>query len=139
MKKTVNKTILTIDALNILAWIENPDGIMAKIKLPIKVMWSFKDNIKVLSDIRDKFNEFNAEIEQKYSDDEYSFDCTEKDETVVRRVKDEFIKEFNKEKYDLLTSENKVSINLFDIEDFGDIDVDVQDMNILSLFILDEE
>ena len=42
MKKKEEKTLLTIDALSILSWIENKDGYISKTKLPIKIMWEIK-------------------------------------------------------------------------------------------------
>lgn len=143
MRKTVEKTIMTIDALNILNWLEQPDGFMSKVKLPIQVMWDLKDNIRFLTAIREKYHEFYPEIEKKYSDDAHSYEFEQKEEngemTIVRRVKDEFMEAFNKEKYDLLISETKYPVKVFNIEEFGDVEVGIQDMNMLSFFMEEQQ
>lgn len=140
--KTVEKTLLTIEALNLLGWAEQENGFITTVKLPMKLMWNLKDNISALIEIREKFNDFNKKIEEKYGDDTHSFDAEEIDDNgqtqKMRRVKDEYLEEFNKERNEIFTTENKIKIKVFDIEDFGDIEVGVQDMGMLSFFIADD-
>lgn len=140
--KTVEKTLLTIEALNLLGWAEQENGFIATVKLPMKLMWNLKDNISALIEIREKFNDFNKKIEEKYGDDAHSFDAEEIDNNgqtqKMRRVKDEYLEEFNKERNEIFTTENKIKVKVFDIEDFGDIEVGVQDMSMLSFFIADD-
>ena len=137
MGKTI--TLKTFDALNILFWVESEEGFWNTTKLPIKLQWDMKKNIDVLSEIRNTYNEFYGKIQQKYSDDKYSKEITMENCQVDRIVKDEFITEFNKELNDILATDNEVKIRQFNIEDFGSVDIDKKDMDMLSFFISEEE
>lgn len=137
MGKTI--TLKTFDALNILFWVESEEGFWNTTKLPIKLQWDMKKNIDVLSEIRNTYNEFYGKIQQKYSDDKYSKEITMENGQVDRIVKDEFITEFNKELNDILATDNEVKIRQFNIEDFGSVDIDKKDMDMLSFFISEEE
>lgn len=143
MKKTEIKTVLTIDALSILSWAEDGNGYIANAKLPIKMMWGLKEDISLLDGIRQRYNEFDKEINDRYMSDEFSFDDVETDENgnenTVRRVKDEYLDQFNSEKRELLFTENEIGTNVFDIEDFGDIEIGIQDLNMLNFFIASED
>lgn len=133
MGKTI--TMKTYDALNLLYWIESEDSFWSNTKLPIKLQWDMKKNIDVFSEIRNTYNEFYGKIQKKYSDDKYSKEITQENGQVDRVVKDEFITEFNKELNDILATDNEVKIRQFNIEDFGSVDIDKKDMDMLSFFI----
>lgn len=137
MRKTI--TLKTFDALNILYWIESEDSFWNNTKLPIKLQWDMKKNIDVLSEISNTYNEFYGKIQKKYSDDKYSKEITQENGQVDRVVKDEFITEFNKELNDILSTDNEVKIRQFNIEDFGSVDIQKRDMDMLSFFISEED
>ena len=137
MEKTI--TLKTFDALNILFWIESEDSFWNTTKLPIKLQWDMKKNIDVFSEIRNTYNDFYRKVQQKYSDDKYSEEVTTEDGRVDRTVKEEFISEFNKEINDILATDNEVKIKKFNIEDFGSVDIDKKDMDMLSFFINEED
>ena len=139
MKKKEEKTLLTIDVLSILSWIENKDGYISKTKLPIKIMWEIKADIAKLAEIRARYNDFESEINSRYMSDEFSYNDEEIDEngnrTQIRKVKNEYLDQFNSEKRELLSTENKIDVSVFDIEDFGDIEIGIHDLNMLGFFI----
>lgn len=137
MGKTI--TLKTFDALNLLYWVESEDGFWNNTKLPIKLQWDMKKNIDTFSEIRNTYNDFYRKVQQKYSDDKYSEEITTEDGHVDRVVKEEFVTEFNKELNDILATDNEVKIRQFNIEDFGSIDIDKKDMDMLSFFISEEE
>lgn len=137
MGKTI--TLKTFDALNILFWIESEDSFWNNTKLPIKLQWDMKKNIDAFSEIRNTYNDFYRKVQQKYSDDKYSEEVTTEDGRVDRTVKEEFISEFNKEINDILATDNEVKIRKFNIEDFGSVDIDKKDMDMLSFFINEED
>ena len=137
MGKTI--TLKTFDALNILFWIESEDSFWNNTKLPIKLQWDMKKNIDAFSEIRNTYNDFYRKVQQKYSDDKYSEEFTTENGQVDRMVKEEFISEYNKELNDILTTDNEVKIRQFNIEDFGSVDIDKKDMDMLSFFISEEE
>ena len=136
MGKTI--TLKTFDALNILFWVESEDSFWNNTKLPIKLQWDMKKNIDAFSEIRNTYNDFYRKVQQKYSDDKYSEEVTTEDGRVDRMIKEEFISEFNKEINDILTTDNEVKIRKFNIEDFGSVDIDKKDMDVLSFFIEEE-
>lgn len=137
MGKTI--TLKTFDALNLLYWIESEDSFWNNTKLPIKLQWDMKKNIDAFSEIRNTYNDFYRKVQQKYSDDKYSEEVTTEDGRVDRTVKEEFISEFNKEINDILATDNEVKIRKFNIEDFGSVDIDKKDMDMLSFFINEED
>ena len=137
MGKTI--TLKTFDALNLLYWVESEDGFWNNTKLPIKLQWDMKKNINAFSEIRNTYNDFYRKVQQKYSDDKYSKEVTTENGQVDRMVKEEFISEYNKELNDILSTDNEVKIRQFNIEDFGSVDIDKKDMDMLSFFISEEE
>ena len=137
MEKTI--TLKTFDALNILFWIESEDSFWNTTKLPIKLQWDMKKNIDAFSEIRNTYNDFYRKVQQKYSDDKYSEEVTAEDGHVDRMVKEEFVVEFNKELNDILATDNEVKIKQFNIEDFGSVDIQKRDMDMLSFFIIEED
>lgn len=137
MGKTI--TLKTFDALNILFWIESEDSFWNNTKLPIKLQWDMKKNIDAFSEIRNTYNDFYRKVQQKYSDDKYSEEVTTEDGHVDRMVKEEFVVEFNKELNDILATDNEVKIRQFNIEDFGSVDIQKRDMDMLSFFISEED
>ena len=98
-----------------------------------------KKNIDAFSEIRNTYNDFYRKVQQKYSDDKYSKEVTTENGQVDRMVKEEFISEYNKELNDILSTDNEVKIRQFNIEDFGSVDIDKKDMDMLSFFISEEE
>lgn len=137
MSKVMTKNIKTYEALNILGWIESENGVFINTKLPIKVQWGMKKNIDTLLDIRKTYSDFYEKIQQKYADDEYSSDVEENGE-IKRIVKEEYLEDFNKELMDIVNTETEVKIVQFNIDEFGDIEIDAKDMSVLSFFIIDD-
>ena len=137
MGKTI--TLKTFDALNILFWIESEDSFWNNTKLPIKLQWDMKKNIDAFSEIRNTYNDFYRKVQQKYSDDKYSEEVTTENGQVDRMVKEEFISEYNKELNDILSTDNEIKIRQFNIKDFGSVDIQKKDMDMLSFFINEEE
>ena len=137
MGKTI--TLKTFDALNILFWIESEDSFWNNTKLPIKLQWDMKKNIDSFLEIRNTYNDFYRKVQQKYSDNKYSEEVTTENGQVDRMVKEEFISEYNKELNDILSTDNEVKIRQFNIKDFGSVDIQKKDMDMLSFFISEEE
>ena len=137
MGKTI--TLKTFDALNILFWIESEDSFWNNTKLPIKLQWDMKKNIDSFLEIRNTYNDFYRKVQQKYSDNKYSEEVTTENGQVDRMVKEEFISEYNKELNDILSTDNEIKIRQFNIKDFGSVDIQKKDMDMLSFFISEEE
>ena len=137
MGKTI--TLKTFDALNILFWIESEDSFWNNTKLPIKLQWDMKKNIDSFLEIRNTYNDFYRKVQQKYSDNKYSEEVTTENGQVDRMVKEEFISEYNKELNDIVSTDNEIKIRQFNIKDFGSVDIQKKDMDMLSFFISEEE
>ena len=137
MGKTI--TLKTFDALNILFWIESEDSFWNNTKLPIKLQWDMKKNIDSFLEIRNTYNDFYRKVQQKYSDNKYSEEVTTENGQVDRMVKEEFISEYNKELNDILSTDNEIKIRQFNIKDFGSVDIQKKDMDMLSFFISEGE
>lgn len=139
MRKTTKKTLLTIEALNIVGWLTQDNSIIASSTLPIKVMWDMRKNVMALEQIREQYNKMLEEVRNKYMADEYSTEGTDEDGQKVRIIKDEYKAEWDKAVNELLGTENEIEIKVFDIEDFGDIEVSINDLNMLSFFFDEED
>jgi hypothetical protein len=139
MSKVITKNYKTIECLNILSWIESENGFFAKEKLSIRIQWEMKKNLKAFSEVRTNYEEFNKKIQEKYSDDKYSENVTDEDGNTNRVVKKEYLEEFNKERNEIFMTDNDIELHQFSIEDFGDVNISIQDMEFLSIFIIDED
>lgn len=138
MRKTVTKTLLTIEALNIVGYLTQENSIIASSTLPIKVMWDMRKNIMELDKIREHYNKMLEEVRGRYMSDVYSTEEEENGQT-VRKIKEEYKEEWDKAVNELLSTENEVEIKVFNIEDFGDIEVSINDLNVLSFFFGEEK
>lgn len=138
MRKTVTKTLLTIEAINIVGYLTQENSIITSSTLPIKVMWDMRKNIMELDKIREHYNKMLEEVRGRYMSDVYSTEEEENGQT-VRKIKEEYKEEWDKAVNELLSTENEVEIKVFNIEDFGDIEVSINDLNVLSFFFGEEK
>jgi hypothetical protein len=135
MSKTIIKNIVTFEVLNIINWMESENGFLIKNELPIKVQWGMRNNLKAFDEVRMKYNEFVDKLHRKYSDDKYSEISTSENGQEIRVVKAEYIADYNKEMDEIYATENEIKLEQFSLEDFGDADITLRDMDILSIFI----
>lgn len=107
-------------------------------KLPLSVLWKIDENVETLHKIRERIQKKRNEIEQEYSDDEHSYDTTNENGYPVRKVKDEYEKEFNQKINELMSISNDVVINEIDIsllEDYSFVPRDYRSIR----FMLDKK
>lgn len=136
MGRTITRNITTFEAINALSYIE--DGFAQK-NLPIRMQWDMRKNITRLSVIRDAYNEFYRELQEKYMDDEHSEDANDENGNTIRIVKPAYLKEFGNAHNELLGTENEIEIRQFNIDEFGDETmISLADMYRLSMFIIDD-
>ena len=136
MSKKIYKTIPVIAAVNEVAWYgQEKDKLNC---LSVKARWNLKKNIKELEKISSQYdelrNELDTELRDKYSTDEKSIE-TEIDQPdgskqPGRRVKDEYLEEYQKDIQDM---NNKINELLSDTEEVAlyiiDIDAEVERMD----------
>ncbi len=89
-------------------------------KLPISVLWTMDENMTKLREIASRINKKREEIQGEYADDEHSFTETQEDGSMVRKVKEEYLKEFIEKMNELMSIENEINIKPIMIETIAD-------------------
>lgn len=149
----MQKTFSTLEILNICGWYkqirEKEDKPLND--LPLKVQWDLKKNINAMGSIADDFlalqKENEDELKSHYVDDEHSFESVDEEGNPVRKIKDEYLADFqaavtemNKKLTDILEETNDIEIKPIDVdavvESLGDNEakLTVDDLEILSVF-----
>lgn len=159
MSKTMNKTLQTIEVLNIVAFLEDIARTGKIDELSIKARWAIKKSSKELIEIDTKFKEFKDELESGLKNDYFmngakseSTKIIQKDENGQdvevdgRKVKSEYMDEYNQALEDInnklrevLFDDNDVTINVFDIDSEidrlgDDTKFTFEDLEMLSIF-----
>lgn len=159
MSKTMNKTLQTIEVLNIVAFLDDAIKTKKIDELSIKARWAIKKSLKELAEIDSKFKEFKEELESNFKDSYFMNDekseptkLVQKDENGQdievdgRKVKAEFMAEYNQALEDMnaklrevLFDENDVAINVFDVDSeidklSDDSQFTFEDLEMLSIF-----
>ena len=114
-----------------------------EVKLPAAVAWKKRLNFDKLSHANELIAEAQKEINERYSDDEHSMEVevAYKDEDGMtkkrteRRVRDEFVTEFEKELKTLFDQETDVDIKKVKIDDLKGVDLTDADMDTLWFMI----
>lgn len=135
----MKKELMNIEIDNIIAYMNKKDSIIRnpETKLSIKFAWKLRKNLKRLSSIYDTFVQARNEIINYYSSDEYSTDIGDG----KRKVKDEYLNEYNKKISELCLQKNEVTIDMAKIEDVmpgSNQGLTFEELNILSFMIEDE-
>ena len=156
MSNKIYKTIPVMAAVNEVAWYsQERDQLTA---LSVKARWNLKKNMKELEKLSTMFDELRNSLDQelrdKYATDEKSVDTeivgADGTKQPGRRVKDEYLDEYQKEVEEmnqkineLLANTEEVELYVIDmdaeVERMSD-DADISDtaMDMLSLFMDDE-
>ena len=135
----MKKELMNIEIDNIIAYMNKKDSIIRnpEAKLSIEFAWKLRKNLKRLSSIYDTFVQARNEIINYYSSDEYSTDIGDG----KRKVKDEYLNEYNKKISELCLQKNEVTIDMAKIEDVmpgSNQGLTFEELNILSFMIEDE-
>lgn len=135
----MTKKLSNIEVLNILSAITGEGSAFTdgNTKFSTKFAWNLRKNIKVLSDLGETVREAVREVEEKYSDDEYSIVTTDENGEEMRRVKEEFIEEFLNAKKDLYEQVNDVEIITVNIDEIGIDQISIDDLGRISFMIED--
>lgn len=146
------KKFNTLEVLNICTWYKQARENEKKPlnDLPLKAQWNLKKNIAALTPIAENFFSLQQESEEQlrsaYISDEKSYVDTDENGQEIRKVKDEYLDDFQKEVNDLnnklndiLNEENEFDLAIIDvdkiIDEIGDkeTELSVDDLEILSL------
>lgn len=158
----MEKKIMTLAAVNVMSWYNN-DGTRDKLKkMPLKMQWALRKNMKAIEPLSKDFGDFRDELIAKRNEEWFSEDngkcerITQEDESgqeqEMLKVKDEFLDDFkayedelNKQLNEIMQEENTVEYTPIDLEEFveaadeNDAGIDIDDMDIISIFELPVE
>lgn len=154
----MEKTYSTLDVLNICAWYKQARENEKKPlnDLPLKTQWTLKKNITAMNPIAENFSNLQKEAEEnlrsRYMGDDKSYPDKDEQGQDIRKIKDEFMAEFQKEVNDMNIKlndilEEKVNININPIyindiiDEIGDkkTNLSVDDLEVLDLMSAEEE
>ena len=155
----MTKELLVMECININAWYDQARQSKKLNGLTVKTLWALRKNMKKIAEVVDSFNEFKTSLEneltESYFNDEKSEETTttneQGQEIPVRKIKDEYLTEYqkeideiNKKLNDLALTKEKIefsSINIeSEIEKIGEeCSLDMDDLDILSVFEQNEK
>lgn len=159
MNKTKEtKDMYLVVALNEVAWY-NKEETKEKLKnLPLSFQYTIRKNMKPLARMADDFNTFKTEKEQslkdKWFDEEHSDPTKIKDdngdEIDARKIKEEFLEEYegevkqlNTQLEKLLSETDEISFTPIDLDSLveaaGDDSITMEDVDMISIFEVDED
>lgn len=157
MSKKITKTISVIAALNETSWYEKNSEEVKNLSATARL--ALKRNMRILNEMASEFRELqqelNQELQNKYSTDQKSIETEIEDaeghKQPGRKVKDEFIEEYQKDidesnlKLDeLLRDEDEVELYVIDLDteieriDAKDLNISDEALDMLSLYESDE-
>jgi len=159
MSKTMNKTLMTIEIINIVAFLNNAIETKKIDELGVKFRWAIKKSMKELVEVDSKFREFKEELESGLKEEFFMNDekselttITQKGEdgqdipVEVKKVKDEYMDEYNRKLDEIngklrevLYDTNDVTINVVDVDSeieklSDDTTFTFEDLEMLSVF-----
>ena len=157
--KNFSRDLLVVECLNIQAWYEKARQEKKLDGLSVQTLWALRKNMKKIQEIVNNFNEFKAglesDLQQKFFTDQKSEETTIQDEnggsTNVRKVKDEYINEYqeeinqiNSKLNELAMTKETFSFSAIDMEEeIEKLDdschLDMDDLDILSAFENNDE
>ena len=108
-------------------------------KMPIKILWKIDGNLRKLKEFAIRIDEKQTEINQTYSTDEKSENLTLDNGEEVRKVKEEFLQEYQTEINDLMNIENDVDIETLSINDFNNIELSPTEFGSIRFMLVEEE
>ena len=118
----MKKVFTTLEVLNICAWYKQARENEKKPlnSLPLKVQWTLKKNITAMTPTADNFTNLQKEAEDdlraRYMGDDKSYADKDEQGQDIRKIKDEFMDEFQKEVMDMNTKLNDILSETVEIE-----------------------
>lgn len=148
----MTKKFTTLDLLNVAAWYKQMREKEEKPlnDLPLKVQWNLKKIISSFSSMIENFTQLQQEAEAKirneFANDEKSYEDVSEEGEPIRKIKDEFLEdfqqksmEFNSKLNEILMETNEISFEPISIEDLidklpEDTKLGLEDMEMIGLF-----
>lgn len=153
----MKKTIVNIAAVNVISWYNNAETQTKLKKLPLKMQWTLRKNMKAIEPLSKEFGDFRDELVQKRNE-EWFVEGNDKCEKVTQqdengqdqemlKIKEEYIEEFqqyeqdlNKQLEEIMVEENEFEYTPIDLEEFidmadaADSGIDMDDVDVVSVF-----
>ena len=130
-KKTI--LITNYDLLNIIVWFDDENGWYKSTKLPISIRRMCKNIIKKLNELKSNYDEDEKDALGEYRDSKHSDPI--KGDSGLRKVKKEYLSEFNKARLELLSIKSELEFIPLPHSAFDDMDILDKDYRILDLFL----
>lgn len=159
MSKTMDKTLMTIEIINIVAFLNNAIETKKIDELGVKFRWAIKKSMKELVEVDNKFRELKEELESGLKEEFFMNDekselttITQKGEDgqdvpiEVKKVKDNYMDEYNRrldeingKLREVLYDTNDVTISVVDVDSeieklSDDTAFTFEDLEMLSVF-----
>jgi len=131
----MEKTLTNYDIVTILNGIQQEVFTNKEAEFNLKFAWKLRKNIKTLMSLNDIYVEEMQKIEQAFADDEHSQVTTNENGEETRQVKREYAKDFNSKRNELLGCENKVQVEMADIDEMGVEKISPVVLDLLSFMI----
>ena len=120
----------------IVGLLQRNDGILnSDNSYPLPILWVIDENRRKLYDIAVRIDEADKKIRDKYSDDEHSFEITLDNGNTDRQVKDEYLKDFQKELTELNNITNEISISTINYNDLVNYEISGKDLQSIKFMI----
>lgn len=108
-------------------------------KMPIKILWVIDGNLRKLSEIAKRIDEKQEQINQNYSTDEKSEPAIFENGEMGRKIKIEFLQEYQNEVNELMNIENEIDIETLSIDIFNNIELSPAEFNSIRFMLVEEE
>lgn len=118
----MKKVFTTLEVLNICAWYKQARENEKKPlnSLPLKVQWTLKKNITAMTPTADNFTNLQKEAEENlranYMGDDKSYPDKDDQGQDIRKIKEEYMEEFQNEVQEMNTKLNDILMEQIEIE-----------------------
>lgn len=106
-----------------------------ELRLPARIAWIRRVNMDKIFQANRMIEEAIREIEQKYADDAHSIEIKTDSGEVIRKVRDEMIGEFIREKSEIMEQNTDVDLKKISIDDLEGLDLSESEMDTLAFMI----
>lgn len=122
--------------------LDSPDSILStddpEKRLPISALWIMETNLDKMRDIARKIAKEREKIEMPFSDDEHS-EVFEENGQTVRRIKSQYMEDFQKQMAELLDIQNEIEISLVDVNVLERFSVTPRDFRSIKFMLINPE
>jgi len=139
----MKKTFKNYEIENILSVLNSPDSLLhtsdPNKKLSVKILWKLSNNFDEFRKVYEKINQMREEINQEYISDEKSEEVIDEETgQMLRKVKDEYFKEYTQKIKELMDIDNELEISGLPLDDIENLAMTPADFNSIKFMIMEE-